>query len=94
MAKRKRDYKKEYREYHAKPEQKKRRALRNKARRQAEKRGAVKKGDGKEVDHKTPLSRTGSKKPSGTRVISKTANRKKQPKRKGPNGIWKRKKRK
>ena len=79
MAKRKRNYRKEYDEYHAKPAQKKRRAARNKARREAEKRGAVRKGDGKEVDHPN-ASRTGSlgKK---TRVISKKANRKKQPKR-------------
>lgn len=52
MAERKRDYKKEYREYHGKPEQIKRRAGRVKARRRLEKLGIVKKGDGKDVDHK------------------------------------------
>ena len=52
MAKRIRDYKKEYREYHGKPEQIKRRASRNKARSLMAKAGKVKKGDGKDVDHK------------------------------------------
>lgn len=47
-----RDYKKEYREYHGKPEQIKRRSSRNKARRKMEKAGKVRKGDGKDVDHK------------------------------------------
>ncbi|MDE1462103.1 HNH endonuclease [Spartinivicinus poritis] len=47
-----RDYKKEYKEYHSKPEQKKRRAMRNAARRLMIKKGLAKKGDGKDVDHK------------------------------------------
>ena len=47
-----RDYKKEYREYHSKPKQKKRRAGRNKARRIMKMLGRVRKGDGKDVDHK------------------------------------------
>lgn len=38
--------------YNAKPEQKKRRAMRNKARRQMIKAGRAKKGDGKDVMHK------------------------------------------
>lgn len=80
MAKRKRNYKKEYEEYHAKPSQKKRRADRNAARRKAMKRGAVRKGDGKEVDH-VGSHRTGRLRSVPTRVISKTANRKRQPKR-------------
>lgn len=46
-----RDYKKEYREYHAKPDQKKRRAKRNAARNLLIKKGKVRKGDGKDVDH-------------------------------------------
>jgi hypothetical protein len=73
-----RDYKKEYDEYHAKPEQKKRRAQRNAARAEAEKDGRVSKGDGKEVDH---APRTGSLENVKTRVIPKTENRKRQPKR-------------
>lgn len=76
----KRDYKKEYREYHAKPAQKKRRADRNRARRQAERRGAVRKGDGKEVDH-VGSNRTGRLKNVPTRVVSRAANRRRQPKR-------------
>lgn len=81
MAKRARNYRKEYDEYHAKPEQKKRRAERNRDRAAAVKSGAVRKGDSsKEVDH-VAAPRTGSLARSRTRVISKTANRKKQPKR-------------
>ena len=38
--------------YNAKPEQKKRRAQRNKARRMLEREGRVRKGDGKDIDHK------------------------------------------
>lgn len=79
MAK-KRDYKKEYAEYHGTSEQKKRRAERNKDRRAAERSGKVRKGDNKEVDH-VNAPRKGSLAGSSTRVISKTANRKKQPKR-------------
>lgn len=75
-----RDYKKEYRDYHGTPEQKKRRAERNAARRKAEKRGAVRKGDGKEVDH-VGSHRTGSLARVPTRVVSKKTNRKRQPKR-------------
>lgn len=75
-----RDYRKEYDDFHGTPEQKKRRAQRNKARRQAEKRGAVSKGDGKEVDHKG-APRKGSLSGVPTQVISKSSNRRKQPKR-------------
>lgn len=47
-----RDYKKEYREYHSDPLQKKRRAQRNAARKKMEDAGRVRKGDGNDVDHK------------------------------------------
>lgn len=80
MSKRARDYKKEYRDYHGKPEQKKRRADRNKARRKAQREGRVHKGDGKEVDHKGS-HRTGRLKNVATRVTSRAANRRRQPKR-------------
>lgn len=76
-----RNYDKEYKDYHASEEQKKRRAQRNKARREAMGRGAVKKGDGKEVDH-LGANRKGSL-GERVRVVSKTKNRKKQPKRDG-----------
>jgi len=52
-----RPYKKEYEQYDGTPEVKKKRAQRNKARRIMEEAGAVHKGDGKDVDHKKPLSK-------------------------------------
>lgn len=76
----KRNYRREYDEYHAKPEQKKRRAQRNKANRKAKREGRIHKGDGKEVDH-TGSHRTGSLANVSTRVVSKSTNRKRQPKR-------------
>lgn len=75
MAEKKRDYKKEYANYHSKPEQKKNRAARNKARRAAEKAGKVKKGDGKDVGHKKALKNGGSKSVSNTKVQSRKSNR-------------------
>jgi len=75
-----RDFAKEYRDYGGTPEQIKRRSERNKARRAAMEAGKVKKGDGKEVDH-VNAPRTGSLDGVPTRVISKAANRKRQPKR-------------
>jgi hypothetical protein len=74
-----RDYAKEYREHGGTPEQKKRRAARNKARRYMEKNGRVQKGDGKEVDHKDYNPENNS--PGNLRVVDKTTNREKQPKR-------------
>jgi hypothetical protein len=76
----KRDLRKEYDEYHAKPEQKKRRAQRNAARNKALKNGTVKKGDAKEVHH-VNAPRTGSLESVSTRVVPKSVNRKLQPKR-------------
>lgn len=70
-----RDYKREYANYHSKPEQKHNRALRNAARREMEDRGLVRKGDGKDVDHKKPLDSGGSNAPSNLRVMSKAKNR-------------------
>lgn len=80
MAKRKRDYRKEYDDYHGTPEQKKRRADRNNARRKAERNGSVRKGDGKEVHH-TGSHRTGRLKNVPTRVVSRATNRRIQPSR-------------
>ena len=73
----KRDYKKEYRDYHGKPSQKKNRATRNAARAKMAQAGRVKKGDGKEVDHKKPLSKGGSNNQNNLRVVSRATNRKK-----------------
>lgn len=80
MAKKPRNYRDEYDAYHAKPEQKKRRAARNAARQKAEDRGSVKKGDSKEVHH-VNAPRTGPLDNSKTRVVSKKYNRSIQPKR-------------
>lgn len=80
MAKKARDYAKEYREYHAKPEQKKRRADRNAARRKAVRDGRVRKGDGMELDH-VGSHRTGRLKNVPTRVVTQKKNRERQPKR-------------
>jgi len=71
----KRDYKKEYAEYHGKPEQIKNRAERVKARRIMEKEGAVSKGDGKDVDHKLALKDGGTSARSNLRVRSVKSNR-------------------
>ena len=76
----KRNYRKEYDEYHAKPEQKKRRASRNAARNKLAKTGRVRKGDGREVDHKDMNPRNNRR--SNLKVVPKRVNRKKQPKRK------------
>ena len=80
MAAKARDYAKEYKDYHGTPLQKKRRADRNRARRQAERDGRVSKGDGKELDH-VGSHRLGRLKNVPTRVTSRTANRRRQPKR-------------
>lgn len=70
-----RDYAKEYRDYHAKPEQIKKRAMRNQARRELMEDGRVHKGDGKDVDHKRPLRSGGSNAKSNLRVESVHKNR-------------------
>lgn len=80
MSKRKRNYRKEYDDYHGTPEQKKRRADRNAARRKAIRDGRVRKGDGKELDH-VGSHRTGRLKNVPTRVVSRAANRRRQPDR-------------
>lgn len=80
MAGRKRDYKKEYRDYHAKPEQKKRRAARNDARRKAVKKHGKAALRGKEVDH-LGSNPHGDLRKRKTKIVSKAANRRRQPKR-------------
>lgn len=69
-----RDYKKE-RKYDSKPEVKARRAARNRARYKLMKEGKVSKGDGKDVDHKKPLSKGGSTKRDNLRVSPAKKNR-------------------
>ncbi len=80
MVKRKRDYRKEYDEYQGTEEQKKRRAERNRDRRAAEKKHGKAALKGKEVDHMN-APRKGSLAGAKTHIISKKANRQKQPKR-------------
>jgi len=70
-----RDYKHEYATYQGKPEQIKNRAKRNAARAEMVKEGRAHKGDGKDVDHKVPLSKGGSAGKSNLRVKSVHANR-------------------
>lgn len=70
-----RDYKKEVAKYTSRPEVIKKRVEQNKARRMMEKAGKVHKGDGKDVDHKTPLSKGGTSSRSNLRVVPKSVNR-------------------
>jgi hypothetical protein len=70
-----RNYRREYDNYQGKPEQIKNRAKRNAARAAMTKAGRVHKGDGKDVDHKRPLSKGGSASTSNLRVKSVHANR-------------------
>jgi len=68
-----RNYKEEYKDFHSKPDQKKRRAGRNAARRKMAAAGKVKKGDGKDVHHKDGNTLNNKKK--NLRVESKSKNR-------------------
>ncbi len=70
-----RPYKKEYEQYQGKPDQIKKRAERNTARAEMVKKGAVQKGDGKDVDHVTPLSKGGASVGKNLRVKSASDNR-------------------
>jgi hypothetical protein len=70
-----RDYKKEYKNYHGKPKQRKERAARTAARELMIKKGRVKRGDGKDIDHKKPLRNGGSKGINNLRVRDKSSNR-------------------
>lgn len=64
------------------PRQIKRREARNKARRQAIKAGKVRKGDGKELDH-VGYHPTGTLRGVKAKVVSRHANRVRQPPHKG-----------
>jgi hypothetical protein len=70
-----RDYKKEYANYQGKPEQIENRTKRNAARRDMERKGLVTKGDGKDVDHKTPIAKGGGNGKGNLRVVPKGQNR-------------------
>jgi 5-methylcytosine-specific restriction endonuclease McrA len=71
----KRDYKTEYAKYHSRPEQIKNRTERTTSRRQANAAGVTHKGDGKDLDHRVPLSKGGSNSKSNLRVVSASSNR-------------------
>lgn len=64
-----------YPAYDQKPAVKKKRAQRNKARRMLEREGVVHKGDGKDVDHKTPLSKGGTTTRSNLKAVPASKNR-------------------
>jgi len=68
-----RDYKKEYREYHSKPEQRRRNDGRKQARRNMVKIHGKGKLAGKDVDHKNGNARDNS--PSNLKIRSVKANR-------------------
>lgn len=70
-----RPYKKEYEQYDGTEAVKKKRAQRNKARRMLEREGVVHKGDGKDVDHKQPLSKGGATTRSNLKAVKSTSNR-------------------
>ena len=72
-----RNYRKEYDQYHSRPEQKKNRASRNKVRRRMVASGRVAKGNRNvEVDHKDGNPR--NNKPGNLQLISRSANRRKK----------------
>jgi hypothetical protein len=69
----KRDYQKEN-EYKSKPDQIKKRVMRNAARRKLEREGLVSKGDGKTVGHIKALSKGGGNHRGNLRVESSSSN--------------------
>lgn len=71
----KRDYKRENELYNSRPEQIKARSERTTLRREANAKGITSKGDGKDLDHKKPLSKGGANSLSNARVTSKGENR-------------------
>jgi hypothetical protein len=70
-----RNYRSEYDNYQGTAEQKKRRAKRNAARRAMTAAGKTKKGDGKDVNHKKPLSKGGGNGNKNLNVVSAKKNR-------------------
>ena len=61
--------------YNARPEQVKKREMRNQARAEMARDGKVHKGDGKDVDHKKMLDGGGTNDKSNLRVVDKETNR-------------------
>ena len=77
----KRNYKREYKQYHGKPKQIKNRTARNSARARVngarKARGLAPLRTTQEVDHRRPLSKGGKNGRSNTRVVSRKTNRRK-----------------
>ena len=69
----KRNYRKEYKNYQSKEKQKKNRAARNASRAAMQKKGKVYKGDGKDVHHKDGNPK--NRKSSNLKVTSRAKNR-------------------
>jgi hypothetical protein len=69
-----RDYRREVDLYTSKPSVIKKRVEQNRARREMEQAGKVHKGDGKAVDHKTPLSKGGTGDRRNLRVVPASEN--------------------
>jgi len=69
----KRDYKKEYREYHGKPKQIAARSQRNAARAKI----GLSVGDKRECDHENQISNGGSNRKDNLRAVARSTNRKK-----------------
>lgn len=76
---RKKSYKAYKKAYNARPEEKRKRAIRNAARKKAIKEGRVKRGDKmKHVDHKKPISKGGGNGSKNLQVLSARQNYKKR----------------
>jgi hypothetical protein len=73
MTEKKRDYKKEYRDYHGTAKQIAARSQRNAARAKL----GLAVGDPREADHKNPISKGGSNRITNLRAVSRSTNRKK-----------------
>lgn len=73
-----RDYDREYRLYHSKPEQRRNRSQRNKARRIMRAELGEAAIAGKDVDHKRPISRGGTNHRNNLQVTSVSYNRSKK----------------
>lgn len=71
----KRDYKREYEKYQGTPEQRAARSERTVARNKANADGTTHKGDGKDLDHRIPLSKGGTSSKSNLRAVPKSENR-------------------
>ena len=70
-----RKLKKEYKDYHSKPTQKKKRAERNAANNALKKEGRIAAGDGKNVHHKKPLRKGGTNAKKNLTVVSAKKNK-------------------